>query len=238
MKTCLATLLVLFSSLSWADVPIEKTVPVDHVYVPHGFDSNDSAEIIVSGFLPNLCHKTPMMSYNIEGDTILIDVKALHSDPTNPFCAQVIIPFFESVKIKAGDLAMGDYKIVVNNGSMESAINIAAPNGPDQDDQPYANVEFVDIPAKGRVVMLKGVKTSSCLEPAGAPEVHNNGRDTFAILPIMKPIAKDAKCEPTNEEFSYPVTIPANVLKANRVLLHVRRLGGRSINIMFDNTRL
>ena len=32
-------------------------VPVDNVYSPKGFDANDNSEVIVSGFLPNLCYK-------------------------------------------------------------------------------------------------------------------------------------------------------------------------------------
>ena len=42
-------LVVLFSVKGIGGTPVETLVPVDHIYVPKGFDSNDNTEIIVEG---------------------------------------------------------------------------------------------------------------------------------------------------------------------------------------------
>ena len=45
--------------LALSGIPEEKVIPIEHVYIPSGFDDNDNVEIVITGFLPNLCHKSP-----------------------------------------------------------------------------------------------------------------------------------------------------------------------------------
>ena len=112
MKKLLLGILTLSSLVSFAGTPVEKLVPVDEIFSPKGFDSNDSSEIIISGWLPNLCHKNPMTKFEIKGDAINITVSALSYQASNPFCPEMMVPFVESVNV--GLLDKGQYKIVVN----------------------------------------------------------------------------------------------------------------------------
>ena len=59
LKYLVLIALISFSSVLIASTPRETKVPVSHLYVPDGFDSNDNVEMVVSGILPNLCHKSP-----------------------------------------------------------------------------------------------------------------------------------------------------------------------------------
>ena len=102
--------------LANAGTPVERLVPVDNIFGPEGFDSNDNVEVIVEGHLPNLCHRTPMKKVTINGNHIDIKVTALHYHDSNPFCPQVIVPFLETVSL--GVLDKGDYKITVNGKSI------------------------------------------------------------------------------------------------------------------------
>ena len=56
MKKIITLFLFTVAALVNASTPTEKLVPVDHIYVPTGFDSNDTVEVVVTGYLPNLCH--------------------------------------------------------------------------------------------------------------------------------------------------------------------------------------
>ena len=50
--------LLMISFLSTQAATMEL-VPVENVYTPRGFDSNDNAEIVITGYLPNLCYQNP-----------------------------------------------------------------------------------------------------------------------------------------------------------------------------------
>ena len=53
MRLVLLIAVTLTSLSLHASTPIEKIVPINDVYVPMGFDTNDSSEVIVAGILPN-----------------------------------------------------------------------------------------------------------------------------------------------------------------------------------------
>jgi hypothetical protein len=94
-------------------ITYEANVPVDHVYIPSGFDSNDSAEAVVTGFLPNLCYKAPKSTVSIKDGKIAVSVKATKNIAGGrmAYCANVIVPYTESISI--GVLDKGKYKVSV-----------------------------------------------------------------------------------------------------------------------------
>jgi hypothetical protein len=210
----LILLFALFSLVSYAGTPVETLVPVDGVYSPNGFDSNDNSEIIVEGWLPNLCHKTPMTKSEIKNGKIHITVTALRYDESSPFCPEMIVPFIQSVNV--GILDKGIYEIVVNGKSpyqKNSKIKISESSSNALDDHIYANVHYVE--------KSHGTKTVTLVKFV------SNEVNTYSVLPIMKRVRDFCPMKMT--PFAYDVEVPQS-LNVNKVLLHVRGMDGNSVN--------
>lgn len=231
LKT-LAAALVLLPAITLAGTPVETIVPVDNIYSPKGFDSNDNTEVIIEGYLPNLCHKSPNTKVEVKGSNINIKVTALKYDSTNPFCPEMIVPFIESVKV--GVLDKGFYDITVNGKSIyqkEGSIFVNESISNSTDEHVYANVEYVEKVEGTRNIKLKGYNPSDCfvLEKV---EFVGNEKDTYSVLPKMRQISDF--CPMKMVPFTIDAEVP-NSIKRPKVLLHVRSMGGNSVNTLFPN---
>ena len=219
-----------------APASFEVDAPVDHVFTPAGFDSNDNAEVIITGFLPNLCYKVPKSSVVVKNDKISISVKATQTNQGLGFCADVIVPYIEFVNI--GILEKGEYKIAVNeksNWGKRSHISIKQSNRGSVKETVYANVSEVAISEEGaRKILLKGSNPTDCLVLKEI-NILDNGIDTYSILPKMKQIK--TFCANKLTPFIYEFDVPEK-LEADKVLLHVRVMDGRSVNAFFSNKPL
>lgn len=234
MKNLMAFIstLILTSGVVLAGTPISTFVPVDHIYSPKGFDTNDNTEIIIAGYLPNLCHKSPMTSFKLKDNTINIKVEALKYDVSNPYCPEMIVPFIETVNV--GMLDKGFYDIIVNGKTVfqkSAGIYVEEEDSNAIDDYVYANVEYIEKSANARQVILKGYNPSDCFI-LDEIKVVDNKLDTYSILPIMKQISDF--CPMKMVPFSYEVNLP-KTLKIAKVLLHVRVMDGESVNSLFPN---
>lgn len=233
MKKSISLLAALFSVTAMASTPVETHVPVDHIYSPKGFDSNDNTEVIISGYLPNLCHKSPKTSYEVKGNQINIEVKALKYHESNPYCPEAIVPFIESVNV--GVLDKGLYEIVVNGKTQyekDSKIRIDESSSDAIDEFIYANVEYIEKKNNGsRVIELKGYNPSDCFVLENI-EIVDNNKDVYSILPKMRQVSDF--CPMKMVPFNYEVEVPNN-LKENKVLIHVRSMQGKSVNSVFPN---
>lgn len=214
---------------------IESVVPVDHVYSPAGFDSNDNSEIVITGYLPNLCYKAPSSSVEIKNGKINVSVKAMRRIEGFSYCPNVIIPYFDFINL--GVLDKGKYQVVVNEKSQwekKSILQIAEARSNSMDEEIYANVEEVVKEEGSRKVLLKGYNPSDCFELKEII-IKDNEIDTYSILPKMKQIR--AHCPKKMVPFVYEVEVPEK-LEADRVLLHVRVMDGRSVNSFYNNKPL
>lgn len=232
MKKILIGLLSFASLLSTASTPVEKLVPVEHVFIPVGFDSNDTVEIVVTGFLPNLCHKSPEASIVVIGNDISINISSLYYQDSNPFCPSMIVPFEQTVNL--GLLDKGNYNIKVNGKSpweLKEEMNILSSSSNAIDDHHYAYVNYIDKEAAGAgEVMLKGYNPSDCFVLDKIEHVSNN-KDTYSIMPKMKQIR--SFCPRKMVPFSYKWKVP-NDLNRRNVLLHVRTMNGNSVNSVYS----
>lgn len=219
-----------------APVTYEADVPVDHVFTPAGFDSNDNAEVVVTGFLPNLCYKAPKSVVSVNDGKISVSVKAIKKVVPMGFCANVIVPYVEYINI--GVLDKGKYQIAVNeksNWEKKSSISIAEASSNSIDDAVYASVDEISFGDEGsRKVLLKGYNPSDCFELKEIV-IMDNGVDTYSVLPKMKQVR--AFCPKKMIPFSYEFEVPEK-LEADKVLLHVRVMDGRSVNAFFNNKPL
>lgn len=234
MKTMFHVLAVLGLSagVAVASTPVEIMTPIEHIYSPKGFDSNDNTQIIIEGYLPNLCHKAPTSVVTVDGSKINIRVTALRYDASNPFCPEAIVPFVETVTV--GLLDKGNYDIVVNGKSLyekNGAIEVAEATSNSVDEHVYANVDTVVKQAGTREVELRGYSVSDCFI-LDEINVVDNGSDVYSVLPKMKQISDF--CPMKEVPFSYKMVVPEK-LKRDKVLLHVRGMNGNSVNSLFYN---
>lgn len=213
-----------------ADVPQETIVHVENAYSPRGFDSNDNTEIIIEGYLPNVCHKSPNTVSKVIGKRIEINVTALKYSPSNPFCPQMIVPFLRPVSI--GVLKAGTYSVVVNKGTQfetHSQIEITPAQNETVDDFLYAHIEFIQSIPGTRKIALHGYQPSDCLK-FDSIVAFDNGEDTYSILPRMKQISQF--CPFKRTPFYVEWEVPKDIQR-EKVLLHVRKMDGESYNMLY-----
>jgi len=228
MKFLALLLLSLSLSTTHAATPVERKVPVTGVYSPRGYDTLDSSEVVVSGYLPNTCHKNPKTTVKVKGHKILVSLDSLYYGPENPFCAEVLIPFVRTVNL--GLLEKGEYTVSVNEGTnygKKVKFNVTGSRGDNGRNQTYANVEHIErFPEKG-ILKLQGHNPSDCLV-LDEIRVLDNGRNTITILPRMKRISQHCPMKMT--PFTYNVQVPS---EEGRTLIHVRTMYGDSLNTIY-----
>jgi hypothetical protein len=229
MKSLIATLALMITAPTFAvntSKVFRTVVPAEHTYVPKGFDSNDNVEIIVEGWLPNLCYKTPHAEVEVDGNIININMMAYSIDDGTQLCAEMIVPFIHTTSV--GVLDKGMYTVVVNR-EFESQLFVDESTSDGIDDYVYANVEVVERVYGTNKVLLKGHNPSFCFEFEKFETSHND-KDVIAVQPIMKKV--NSSCPMKMVPFTYEYEVP-QVLPREKVLLHVRSMSGKSINSLF-----
>ena len=147
----LVTFLSLMGVCAQAASPIISPVPVSKVYMPKGFDSNDMAEIVITGFLPNLCYKSPIIKTKVEGKNIIVSVYAINYEPVRELeCTRMIVPFL--IPVDVGVLDRGQYKVTVNEQD-KGQMKITEALSSAVDEHVYAYVEQVLIKPGSRSII-------------------------------------------------------------------------------------
>lgn len=209
--------------------------PIDHLYIPEGFDSNDSVEVVVTGSFPNPCYTRNKVDVKVNGDIVDIKVTSISPDHRNLLtarhCPEMVVPFKEVVAI--GNLQGGDYDVRVNEGARHALadkmlISEAASNS--VDDNIYAAIEYVEKKSQTDYV-LHGWRYSNCME-LNEIKVIPNKKDTLSLLPIMKKVSDH--CPMKGMPVAYPVKLDFNGLKIKQPLLHVRTMDGKSVNTIVN----
>ncbi len=203
--------------------------PVDHLYVPMGFDSNDSVELVVTGVFPNACFSRNDVQVAVNNDVIDITVTAFEAEKAK--CIQMKVPFKEVVTV--GNLQGGEYQVRVNDKSrfqLKEKMMIEEASSNAIDNNTYAAIDWVEQKTKDEFV-LHGWKYSNCVELKKI-EVISNGKDTLSILPVMKQTAE--VCPMKGMPVSYPVKVDFASLKMKKPLLHVRTMDGKSVNAIVN----
>lgn len=229
MKLSLLAFLISSAALAQPEVIL---APVDHLYIPQGFDSNDAVEVVVTGTFPNVCYSRHNVKVKMSGNMIDIEVTALAPDTRENFmngktCPAMAVPFKEVVSL--GNLQGGEYDIRVNHAlqrSLNDKILIAEASSNAVDDNVYAAIDYVEQNSNQEVV-LKGWKYSNCFALKEV-KVVSNDKDTLSLLPIMKKVS--SHCPMKGMPVAYPVKLDFSGIKVKQPLLHVRTLDGKSVN--------
>lgn len=232
-NSLLATALILSSSVM-AQTPSVVDAPVDHLFVPSGFDNNDNVEVVVTGKFPNPCYSRNKVEVDVKDDTILIDVTSL-SKESKSMCDDLKVPFSETVTI--GNLQAGDYKIIVNQGTanqLTGKLDVAVSSSNSVDDHLYAKIDYVELGFTGGLsgdALLVGASVSPCLA-LDRVEYLSNNQDTLSILPIMKKTGQD--CPEQLTKISIPVKFDPNKIPSEKILLFVRSIDGKSVHTFVE----
>ena len=226
MKSLIAALFL--SQVAMASPEIVLS-PVDHLYVPKGFGSNDSVEVMVTGMFPNACFSRNDVQVSVNDDLIDITITAFEAQKAK--CIQMKVPFKEVVTI--GNLQGGEYKVRVNDKSrfeLKEDLSIEEASSSAVDNHTYAAIDWVEQKSQNEFV-LHGWKYSNCVELKKI-EVISNDKDTLSILPEMKQTSE--VCPMKGMPVSYPVKVDFSSLKMKRPLLHVRTMDGKSVNAIVN----
>lgn len=236
MKALAVMLMAGLSLNVLAKLPEVVEAPVDHVFVPNGFDNNDQVEVIVTGKFPNPCYTRNKYEVKVKGNTIKIDVTSVSmNDPMYTKCEPLKIPFTEVVNV--GSLQGGDYKVIVNEGGQyeqKDLISIAAASSESVDENIYAKVDYIETGFTGGAsgdALLVAQSPSPCLT-LDRVEYLSNSKDTLSVLPIMKRTSLD--CPEKSQRIEIPVKFDPNKFKFERILLFVRTIEGRSVNTIIS----
>lgn len=226
-KTFLMTVLFLVSSLAVAATTSENIMP-NKVYTPMGFDSNDNSEIVLSGNLPNLCFKSPTAKFTVDQKNINIEFQATYLQPQDQECTKISVPYLETLSV--GVLDKGTYDVTVNGQSF-TQLKIVEATSSAVDDFIYANIDYVEENDANRELTLVGNNPSDCVE-LDQVKVIQNANKTLTVLPILKQVAE--VCNQVMVPFEYKISVP-RMTGVKAILIHVRKMDGRSINKLYRN---
>jgi hypothetical protein len=225
MKKQVVMMAMLMSNVAFAQSAI-GLAPVKHLYIPAGFDSNDSVEVVVTGTFPNPCFARNTVAVNVVNDQIAIEITAIRRD-TKSACPAMLVPYKEVVAI--GNLQGGAYDIHVND-QLNDKLTIQEATSNSVDDHLYAAIDHIEKIGPNDYV-LKGWRYSYCVD-LDRVEVVSNGKDTLSILPVMKQTS--TLCPMKGMPVSYPVKLDFRALDVKQPLIHVRTMDGKSFNSILN----
>lgn len=212
--------------------------PVDHLFIPAGFDNNDNVEVVVTGNFPSTCYSRNQVFVTVVDDNINIQVNAYFNKASEAKCLTMVVPFTEVVTI--GNLQAGTYKIRVNASQkkeLKNSIVIAESRSSSMDEYIYARVDYIDLGFTGGTTgsaFLHAQLPSPCLE-FDRVEYLSNGKDTISIMPIMKKVSDF--CPMKMVPYQVPVNYPIDELSSDKVLLFTRSIEGKSVSTIINNAR-
>lgn len=234
MKFFYITLAIVFPIFAQAIPPEVVPSPVNHLFVPRGFDNNDSVEVVVTGKYPNPCYIRNNSTVKIRNNKVMVTVTALLRE-NGEDCDPMAVPFAESITI--GNLQAGSYEIIVNEGTpfrLNETLNVDVSRSTGVDEHIYAIVDYVDYGFTGGLsgnAVIMARSPSDCVV-FDRVEYLSNGKDTLSVLPIMKRVSDN--CREKVKRFQIPIRFQPRVYSHKDVLLFVRSIEGKSVHSMFS----
>lgn len=204
------------------------------VYAPRGFDSNDNAQLVISGSFTGHCMKTRSIEKKVDARNRRIYLT--HTVMIAEGCTDLAMYIPYSNAIDLGPLPPGQYEIgasdeqgrFIRMGALPIA-KAAVLNTHSTDERVYAPVTSVSFSMtpmmSDPVLTLSGVLTNSCLSPAQL-EVRQTANNVIEVLPLLNVARENCKMEPTR----YQKSVTLKGFPANDTLLHIRAMNGQAIN--------
>jgi hypothetical protein len=233
MKKNMLAMSFLAVSRLWAQTPEVVLSPVDHLYVPAGFDNNDNVELVVTGYFPNPCYARNKVEVDLKDSKINVKVTALYrGEEKSLMCPQMLVPYKEVITV--GNLQGGDYEININNedgNGLKDNMTVIEASSNSVDDHLYALVDYVAKDERTGEISITGYNFSDCIQ-LDKIEYLSNKKDTISVMPVMKKVS--SFCPMKMVPYTHVITPPSETIKSDKMLLHVRTIDGKSINGIFE----
>jgi len=222
-------LILILVAMAVAANSLSMEVPVERVFAPNGFNSDDSAQVVVSGYLPDLCYYDPYAQVEVNENVIDIKMLSKHSGGNKSLgCAELVRDFLQPVDL--GVLDQGDYEVRVN-GIKSAELEIVESESDAFEDISVALVADVKVDQEVNLAKIEVWKPSDCYEFEEL-DIKDNGVDVYSVIPKMKKVSDfcPMKVVPVDIELNIP-----NYLQSEKVLLHIRSIDGKSFNSVMKN---
>jgi hypothetical protein len=210
-------------------LPVVIKIKPDHVFIPPGFDSNDNAQLVVTGDLQDTCHKQGRTKVRVDEAAKKIFLTQEAFKYNSAWCADLPANYVQTVDL--GVVKEGKYEVVVNDGNDKPVkageMSIAVAKTPEPDANTYAPVEEVAIKNTGdkRELTLRGTLQSRCTKVEDV-KILQRAPGVIEILPITD-LKEGTRCVRENAEYEKTIALPE--LKGP-TLVHIRSLAGGSVN--------
>ncbi len=227
-------LILSFQTAAFADSSV-VVAPTDHIFVPKGFDNNDSVEVVVTGSFTSSCYSRNITKVSVAGAQIDISIDAIEKkdkEESERLCALMLVPFKEVVSV--GLLPAGLYTVTVNKGTKYEVVSTLMVDKTESsliDDYTYLDVLYIEPLEASNMYKVKGMRYSPCLELDRFETISNN-KDTISVLPIMKKVSDFCPMKMT--PVVYETEIDTSSLPSAKLLLHVRTMDGKSVNTLIQ----
>jgi hypothetical protein len=244
---------VMASTSAWAQTSAPTDVvdmPLVKAFVPpRGFDNNDDVQIVLTGYMPNVCYRLAATEVvrDEQGKPIGVSQKA--EVLRNGICAEQdnlpahlleVVPFTTTVSL--GRLAAGEYSVSYSRReTAASAVSVATRNFsvvealvPTVDNIKYANLSSVNVRpvvTEGQSVqaVLSGMLTSGCTDLAPHVQVTRID-DVVIVLPGLS-VRENPFCTMMLRPFER--TVDLGNFTTDTYLVHARSMSGRAVNSVF-----
>ncbi len=198
------------------------------LFVPQGFDTNDPAEVVISGKLPDLCHRNPSFEIERVGSIFNIYLYAYYVPLER--CRKISVPYME--KVSLGVLPAGNYQVRLmdfRTPISTELLKIEVAPSLLQDNFNYGNVMGIRTLANSRQIELIGTNPVNCMKFENV-ETRIQG-NVVVVLPHFKIVGR---CKEVPTTFSIVYNLPV-IPRHKDTLLHVRVMDGRSYNYILKN---
>lgn len=231
----------MMGSALFAGNPILVKAPVEKVFVPLGFDTNDNVEVFYHGHFPNSCYKVGPAKASLDEKNKVISVQASAYYYPGSFCAQMLVPFSGSIKM--GIMPEGEYSVAVDGDGQvtEAALQIKIASSPNPDDFLYAPVESIKVindPEKESDIQLK-IEGTYPFMFVGCMVLRDLKTSlTPGNVIVVQPVAElvdgpECLSQADDKRFSYIKPLGFSP-KKEEYLLHARSTSGSSVNRVID----
>ena len=220
--------LVIAAQVHADPAPSKVAVSFNRIYVPDGYDDNDSVQIIGEGAYANSCYHNAetRVKVNHFDKTIFLEPMAYKY---SGYCLQVIIPFHRTVDL--GILQSGTYQIYqVTDGRRLGQITINPSKASSPDDRLYAPVSQSYFQgASGNKVVLAGDMPVSCMI---LKEIKKQVQNDVIVLQPVVDIDSSQPCVQGSYHFEVATSIGS--VKNGKYFLQVRAMSGKSVSSLVD----
>ncbi len=229
--TLVALTLLCGGSLFAQDLNPEKIkYVVRSAYLPAGFDSNDKAQLVVEGTLPNTCYRTGTVTVKVNKETKKIEVRQ-RVLKYGSICLYMIVPFHKVVDV--GVLPEGQYDVVNEDDESIGTLPVKKAITASADEHLYSPVTDSRVQLDENevpYVHVEGEFSNSCMRMKEL-RVFADGKRVVTVLPISEKVSAN-NCVAGSFRFDEKLELPK--MPKGKYLLNTRSLNGEAIYRLFE----